>query len=71
MISTLIDMRSPSGVVVKPAATWAGEQPWYSLSGRVNTQAGRSIFSIGALMIAVKLESTISCSLMTMVLGSD
>ncbi len=32
MISTLMDMRLPSGAVVNPAETCAGEQPWYSRS---------------------------------------
>jgi hypothetical protein len=30
MISTLIDIRVPSGAVVAPAATCAGEHAWYS-----------------------------------------
>jgi hypothetical protein len=64
MISTLMDMRLPSGAVVNPAETWVGEQPWYSRSGRLKHQAGISIFSIGALMVAVKLESTICLSFM-------
>ena len=54
-----MDIRRPSGAVVKPAAMCAGEQPWYSVSDRLKHQVGMSIFSIGALMVAVKLESTI------------
>jgi hypothetical protein len=30
--STLIDMRRPSGALVAPAATCAGEHLWYSAS---------------------------------------
>jgi hypothetical protein len=54
-----MDMRLPSGAVINPAETCAGEQPWYSFSGRLKHHAGMSIFSIGVLIIAVKLESTI------------
>src|SRR4051794_37927792 len=62
MTSTLNDIRLPSGVVVKPAATCAGEHSWYSFSLSVKHHSGRSIFSTGALIVAVKLESTISLS---------
>src|SRR5262249_14666125 len=57
-----VDLR-PSGwrdgAVVKPAAMWAGEQPWYSLSERPKHHAGMSTLSIGALTVAMKLESII------------
>src|SRR3954465_8051906 len=59
MISTLSDIRRPSGAVVAPAATWAGEHAWYSASGSEKHQAGMSTFSIGALIVAEKLDSMI------------
>jgi hypothetical protein len=57
-ISTLIDMRRPSGDVVAPAEQCAGEQDWYSDSGSVKHQVGMSTLSIGALIVAEKLDST-------------
>ena len=41
--------RQRSDAVVKPAETWAGEQPWYSCSERLKHHAGISTLSIGAL----------------------
>src|ERR1700675_3484253 len=49
-------MRRPSGVVVKPAGQWAGEQAWYSASGKLKHHVGISIFSMGAFTMAEKLE---------------
>jgi hypothetical protein len=66
IVSTLIDIRVPSGALVKPAAMCAGEHPWYSFSGRAKHQSGISMFSIGALMIAEKDESTIWFSMLCM-----
>ena len=42
-----------------------GEHSWYSFSLSVKHHSGRSIFSIGALIVAMKLESTISLSVMS------
>src|SRR3954466_11528983 len=64
MTSTLIDIRLPSGVVVNPAAICAGEHSWYSFSLSVKHHSGRSILSMGASIVAVKLESTISAIVM-------
>jgi len=55
-----MDMRRPSAPIVFAAEIWAGEQSWYSFSGRLKAHSGIFIFSIGALIIALKLESTSS-----------
>src|SRR5581483_11750584 len=56
--STLIDIRRPSGAVVAPADTWAGEHDWYSDSDRPKHQAGMSTCSMGAWIVAEKLDFT-------------
>ena len=42
----------------EPAEQWAGEQAWYSASGKLKHHEGISTFSIGALILAEKLDST-------------
>src|SRR5580704_9284230 len=51
-------MRRPSGEVVAPAEQCAGEQAWYSDSDKLKHHEGISTFSIGALILAEKLDST-------------
>src|ERR1700722_5457316 len=51
-------MRRPSGEVVAAAEQWAGEQAWYSDSDKLKHHEGMSTFSIGALILAEKLDST-------------
>lgn len=51
-----MDMRLPSGEVVAPAEQCAGEQAWYSDSGKLKHHEGISTFSIGALIVAEKLD---------------
>ncbi|MGW2523760.1 hypothetical protein ACWC09_43615 [Streptomyces sp. NPDC001617] len=52
IISTLIDIRRPSSVVVEPAAMWSGgAHRWYSASGREKSQLAMSILSMGAWMV--------------------
>jgi hypothetical protein len=53
-----MDIRLPSGEVVAPAEQCAGEQAWYSDSGKVKHHEGISTFSMGALIVAEKLDST-------------
>jgi hypothetical protein len=48
--------------VVVPAEKWAGEHAWYSDSGNVKHQEGISTFSMGALIMAEKLELTMVLS---------
>src|SRR5216683_3745021 len=64
IVSTLIDIRRPSSVLVAAAAMWAGEHRWYSASGRVKSHVGISTNSIGALMVAVQLDSVSISSFM-------
>src|ERR1700722_7457205 len=56
--STLMDIRRPSGAVVAPADTWAGEQDWYSDSDKPKHQLGLSTSSMGALSVAEKRDFT-------------
>jgi hypothetical protein len=51
-------MRRPSGALVAPAEQCAGEQAWYSASDSAKHQEGISTFSMGALILAEKLDST-------------